>query len=164
MNKPLIVLLVLIICVGSLISCQKKKIVFVYDTENILTKDQSIQFENLFSGHEKKTTNEIVLVTTPSYNPDETILFYSVRFLREHSVGKSKINNGIVIVFSQAHRQVQISTGYGTEKVLKDEIAKKIIDSLMVSQFKNGKFYEGLLDGSKAIVNFLEKPENKIKG
>ena len=56
-----------------------------------------------------------------------------------------------------------ISTGYGTEKMLKDEIAKKIIDSLMIPNFKQAKTFEGLWEGSKAIITFLEKPENKIK-
>ena len=163
MNKVLLSLLLIIFCHGLLSSCQQKKITFVYDNERILTKEQSNLFEKLFSDHEKKTTNEIVLVTTPNYHPDTSIESYSLRFLREHGIGKQKINNGLVIVFSQAYRRVRIETGYGTENVLKDGIAKKIIDSLMIPEFKNGKFYEGLLNGSKAIVKFLEKPENKIK-
>ena len=44
-----------------------------------------------------------------------------------------------------------------------EKIAKKIIDSIMVPQFKEGKFFEGFWMGSIAITNFLEKPENKIK-
>ncbi len=164
MNKIVLSLLLIVFYLYPLYSCQQKKIIFVYDNEHILTKEQSSQFEKLFSDHEKKTTNEIVLVTTPSYDPDTSIESYSLRFLREHGVGKPKINNGLVIVFSQVYRKVRIETGYGTENVLKDEMAKKIIDSLMIPRFKDGNFFEGLLGGSNAIVNFLSGPENKIKG
>jgi hypothetical protein len=32
----------------------------------------------------------------------------------------------------------------------------------MISKFKANLYFEGLGDGSIAIVNFLDKPENKI--
>jgi uncharacterized membrane protein YgcG len=33
----------------------------------------------------------------------------------------------------------------------------------MTPHFTNGEIFEGLWAGSKAIVDFLEKPENRIK-
>jgi uncharacterized protein len=135
---------------------------FVFDNENIFTAEQKIQFDSLFRGHEKRTSNEIVIVTTPNYSPDTNIVFYSVNFLRNHGVGKKDLNNGAVIVFSAANREVRISTGYGTEKVLDDVTAKKIIDSVMVPSFKKSNYFDGLWYGSKSIVHYLELPENKI--
>ena len=44
-----------------------------------------------------------------------------------------------------------------------NSLAKVIIDSVMIPQFKKQKYYEGLWDGSVTITRFLEKPENKIK-
>jgi uncharacterized protein len=65
-------------------------------------------------------------------------------------------------VFSAANREVRISTGYGTEKVLDDVAAKKIIDSVMIPFFKKSNYFEGLWHGSKSIVNYLELPEHRI--
>ena len=45
----------------------------------------------------------------------------------------------------------------------KMKMAKKIIDSLMIPHFKQGEAFEGLWEGSRAIVEFLEKPENIIR-
>jgi len=59
--------------------------------------------------------------------------------------------------------QVRMAAGYGTEKVLTTVSPKKIIDSLMIPQFKRQQYFEGLWNGSIAITGFLEKPENKIK-
>ena len=151
-----------------IISCssttEKKKIeTFVFDNEKILTIEQSKQLDSIYREHEKRTTNEIVLVTTSDYGEYDNNVDYSVKFGDTHGIGKKDYDNGVVIVFSKAKRQTRISTGYGTEEVLKDEIAMKIIDSLMIPKFKENLYFEGLRDGSIAIVNFLDKPENKIK-
>lgn len=132
------------------------------DNEHILSQQQITSLDSLYKAHEKKTTNEIALVTTPDYGSDSSLLHFAVNFGRKYSVGKKEKDNGVVIVFSKAMRQTMISTGYGTEKVLKDEIAKKIIDSLMLPYFKDAKNFEGLWEGSKAIITFLEKTRNKI--
>ena len=136
---------------------------FIYDNENILTLDQSKQLDSLYRGHEKRTTNEIALVTTSNYGKFDNQLLFSVDFGNKYQIGKKDFDNGIVIAFSKAKRAIRISTGYGTEKVLNDELIKKIIDSLMVPKFKDSLYFEGLRDGSIAVVKFLDGPENKIR-
>jgi uncharacterized protein len=146
------------------LTTEKKKIkTFVYDNEKILTVEQTKQLDSLYRGHENRTTNEIALVTTPDYGEFDSNVEFAVNFGNTHGIGKTDYDNGIVIVFSKAKRQTWISTGYGTEVVLKDEMAKKIVDSLMLPKFKANLYFEGLRDGSIAIVNFLDKPENKIR-
>jgi uncharacterized protein len=142
---------------------EKNKIeTFVFDNEKILTVEQTKQLDALYRGQEKRTTNEIALVTTPDYGEFANIVEFSFDFGNKLGLGKTDYDNGVVIVFSKAKRETRISTGYGTELVLKDEIAQKIIDSLMIPKFKANLYFEGLRDGSIAIVNFLDKPENKI--
>ena len=136
---------------------------FVFDNENILTPEESKQLDSLFRAHEERTTNEIVLFTTPDYGEFSNNIDFSVDFGNKYGIGKADFDNGVVIVFSQTKKEVRISTSSGTEKVLTDQIAKKMIDSLMMPKFKAGLYFEGLKDGSRAIVNFLDKPENKIK-
>ena len=147
-----------------LFSCtSNEKKVWVLDNEHVLTPAQITSLDSLYKAHEKIATNEIALVTTPNYGTDTSMLSFAVNFGRKYGVGKKEKNNGVVIVYSQTQHQTMISTGSGTEKMLKDEIAKKIIDSLMIPDFKQAKTFEGLWEGSKGIITFLEKPENKIK-
>jgi len=142
---------------------KKKLETFVFDNEKILTIEQSKQLDSIFREHEKRTTNEIVIVTTPDYGLFENVVDFSVNFGKKHGIGKTDYDNGVVIVFSKEKKETRISTGYGMEEVLKDNFAQNIIDSLMIPKFKTDSFFEGLRNGSIAIVNFLEKPENKIK-
>lgn len=156
--------LIIVLLVSFIFSCtQNEKKIWVLDREHDLTEYQINRLDSLLKSHKKKTTNEIALVTTGNYEPDSSILFFAVNFGRRYGVGKKDKNNGVVIAFSAAKHETMISTGYGTEKILKDEIAKKIIDNFMIPRFKEGRIFDGLWDGSIAIVNFLERPENKIK-
>ncbi|MFI5407173.1 MAG: TPM domain-containing protein, partial [Nitrososphaerales archaeon] len=86
---------------------------WVYDYESVLDSSQRERLANLYIGHERKTTNEIVLITTPTYENDTSILFYSVNKFRQLGIGKKNINNGVLIVYSGANRQVRITNGYG---------------------------------------------------
>lgn len=141
----------------------KKDVSPIFDYEEVLTKSQENALTKIIVQHEIATANQIAIVTTPDWGEFENALMYSVNFGNIHGVGQKETDNGVVIVFSQKQRETRISTGYGTEEVLKDHIAKKIIDSLMIPNFKEGKIYEGILAGTNEIVRFLELPENKIK-
>lgn len=152
----------LVLCLVSFTCKDNKTPTAIFDFEYDLTPEQRSQLDSLYASHEKKTTNEIALVTTNDYSPDTSILFYSVNMARKLGVGKKEKDNGVLIVFSNQMRQTRIATGYGTEKVLTDEVAKAIIDSVMIPNFKKGKTFDGLWAGSLSIVEFLERPENKI--
>ncbi len=159
-------LLLALICI--VVACKPKnktavRNIWVLDTEHILTEKQVASLDSLYKAHEKITSNEIGLVTTPDYGVDTSILSFAINLGKLHGIGKKETNNGVIIAFSQANRGVAIATGYGTEKILTDETAKKIIDSLMTPQFRDAKYFEGIWLGSKAIVEFLEKPENRIR-
>ena len=77
---------------------------------------------------------------------------YAVDFGEKHGVGKKEKDNGLVIAFSKNLRQTFLATGYGTEKILKDDICKKIIDSTMVPRFKNQDYYGGLKAGLEECI------------
>lgn len=144
-------------------SKQPNETSFVYDYEEILTGEQEMELNGLIQNHERNTSNEIAIVTTPDWGGHENAVFYSVDFGDRLGVGKKEKNNGVLIVLSSTMRETRISTGYGLEDVLTDEIAKEIVDSVMVPKFKAGGYYEGIFSGTKAVIDFLEKPENEIR-
>ncbi|GAA4239678.1 hypothetical protein GCM10022291_34970 [Postechiella marina] len=49
-------------------------------------------------------------------------------------------------------RKIRISTGHGTEKILTDEICKKIIDQTIIPEFKNGDYYSGIEKGITELI------------
>lgn len=135
------------------------KYIMVLDQENLLTQDQIQKIDSLYKAHERITSNEIALIISSDL-PDTPILKNATYLGRKYGVGKGDINNGVVILVCPGLRQVAIATGLGMEKVLKDEIAKKIIDSLMIPQFAHGEYFNAIWEGSLGIVHFLELPEH----
>ena len=162
MKRHFFILITCLVCITLLPFSHNKQTIRVLDNEHILTPAQVNSLDSLYKAHEKITTNEMALVTTPDFGKDSGIVSFATRLGNKYGIGKKGKDNGILIVFSEAQRQVRISTGYGTEKILTDAIAKKIIDSLMTPEFKQANYFDGLWQGSKAIVTFLEKPANRI--
>jgi len=156
--------LLLFITTFAFVSCtNSEKNIWVLDQEKILTSGQINKLDSLYKAHEKNTSNEIALIIATDI-PDSAILKSATDLGNKYGVGKKETNNGIVILVCPKKQQVAIATGLGTEKVLKDEIAKKIIDSLMIPQFSENNYFEAIWAGSLGIVHFLELPENKING
>ena len=63
------------------------------------------------------------------------------------------VNNGLVIVVSKNLKQTAISTGFGTEKILTDLICKKVIDSVMIPEFKKDEFSTGIKKGLAELIS-----------
>jgi len=118
--------------------------------------------DSLFRAHERNTGNEILLVTSEDMDNEVQAHHFAVSYGQRIGVGKKDRDNGVVIAFSKARREVFIATGYGTERVLHDSICKRIIDTRMLPHFKEDRHFDGLWEGSLAVVEFLERPENVI--
>ena len=78
-------------------------------------------------------------------------------------VGKKETDNGVVIAFSRAKRSVFIAIGRGIENVMPDKECQRIVDTEMLPRFQKEDYFGGLLAGSRAVVEFLERPENRIR-
>ncbi|HRD51394.1 MAG TPA: TPM domain-containing protein, partial [Flavobacteriales bacterium] len=88
---------------------------FVFDLEDVLDAQQELALDSLFRDHERRTGNEIALVTHPSFH-GRSARDFAVSFGDSLRVGKKEVDNGVVIAFSQARREVFIATGNGTER------------------------------------------------
>lgn len=129
---------------------------YVNDFEGIFTQDQIKELNDIISKLEIETTNEIAIVSITSFEPYETLFDYSLGLANNWGIGKKDKDNGIAIVFGKQIRQIRIQVGYGLEKKLKDEEAKKIIDNIIIPEFKKGDFYTGIRNGLIAIIDEIK--------
>lgn len=129
-----------------------KPIGYVNDFENIFTSEQRIKLDKRIGVYELETTNEIVIVTIDSIEPYENINDFATDLSNEWGIGKTEKNNGLLILFSKSLREIRISTGLGTEKILTDEICKKVIDQTIIPEFKKGNYYNGIEKGLTELI------------
>lgn len=132
------------------------RISYIYDYEEILTQDQERYLDALISDYEKKSGNEILIVTSKDMGDYESTIQYAADFGNEHKVSKEGNDSILVIFVSKNLKETALSTGYGTNKTLKDEICKRIVDSCMIPLFREEKYFDGIKDGMKACINKWE--------
>lgn len=161
--RPTLVLLCAIGCLCFLPKKDQHRETFIYDHENALDPEEEMRLDTLFRGHEARTTNEIVLVTTRDYNGAPDLMTFAATCGDSLRVGKKRKNNGVIVAFSRNLREVYIATGLGTERVFAEARSRKYIDSLMLPLFKEQMFFDGLWSGCTAMVRHLELPEHRIE-
>lgn len=129
-----------------------KRIGFVNDFENSLSKEEVTKLENLLITYEKQTTNEIVVVTINETTKGTNFSDYALDLANNWAVGKIGQDNGLVIVISNKLKSIRICTGIGIENILTDEICETILQENMISNFKNQEIYKGIESGINALI------------
>jgi len=117
---------------------------YVNDFENILTDKEERQLTKIIREHEIETTDQIAIVTLTSLEPYDNIYDYSLDLANYWRVGQEEKNNGILIALGKSLGKIRIQNAYGIGKRLTDTETEKIINEVMIPEFKNDNFYEGL--------------------
>ena len=130
-----------------------KAIGYVNDFEKLLTEEQISMYTQIIVDYEKKTGNEIGIVSTDNFTPYANIGEYGKELINFWGVGKKDENNGLLIIVSKNKQQVRISMGLGTEKEFENAAAQEIIDKIMVPRLSEGDFAKAIYDGLKAIIS-----------
>ena len=124
----------------------------VNDYEFIFTPEQLEKLTLIIREFEKETTNQIAVVSIDSIGKYTDFDKFAIDLSNYNGVGLKEKDNGLTIVFSKTLRKIRISTGYGTEKILTDEICKKVIDQTIIPEFKHGEYYSGIEKGIMELI------------
>jgi uncharacterized protein len=71
-------------------------------------------------------------------------------------IGKKNKDNGILILISKGHKKIRIENGTGTEKIINEKETSEMIENYFIAEFRKNKFYDGTLNGLKAIIKLLK--------
>ncbi len=126
----------------------------VYDYVQLLPKGQKSSLEQKLIRYSDSTSTQIVIAIISS-TKGEDINFLGARWGQQWGIGQAEEDNGILILLAKDDRKIAISTGYGVEEFLTDFKSKRIIESVIIPQFKNANYYAGLDQGTDAIFQVL---------
>jgi uncharacterized protein len=118
---------------------------YVNDFASILDASAESELGNMITDLEQDTSAEIAVVTIENLQ-GITIEEYAVVLFEKWGIGKQDLDNGLLFLVAVEEREIRIEVGYGLEGVITDIEAGNIINDIMVPQFKNGEFGEGLYD------------------
>jgi uncharacterized protein len=126
---------------------------YTNDFISLFTQKQIIALDSIISNNEKKTTNEIFIVTLDSLMLGNCSLEeYAINLGNKWGIGKKKKNNGIMIAICPQLRKITIRTGFGIEQILLDEVVQSIIDDTIIPYYKKNNYFEGTKAGLLAII------------
>ncbi|SDH97679.1 TPM domain-containing protein [Winogradskyella thalassocola] len=116
----------------------------VVDLANLFSNAESDSLAYKIIGYEKRTTNQIAILTIDSLPPNTTIQHFGTEVGENWGVGTKEKDNGLLITISNHDRKIAISTGIGTEQTISDYECKVIIDSIMIPPFRTNNYYKGV--------------------
>ncbi len=125
---------------------------YVNDFAGLMDAASTSDLETLIDGVEKGTGAEITVVTIDSLE-GITIEEYAVDLFEYWGIGKADEDNGILILVALLDREVRIEVGYGLEGVITDLEAGRIIDNIIVPNFKEENYNRGIYDAVVTISN-----------
>lgn len=127
----------------------------VVDQANVLSASTRARLNEILDAHEKKTTNQLVVVTLASLQGYD-IADFGVRLGRAWALGQKDRNNGAILLVAPKEREVRIEVGYGLEGDLTDARSYAIIQQEIVPRFRAGDFEGGIVQGTLAILGTIE--------
>tara|TARA_R110001583_G_scaffold130277_2_gene282030 strand:- start:1046 stop:1855 length:810 start_codon:yes stop_codon:yes gene_type:complete len=127
----------------------------VYDYANLFSSSQKTFLEQKLIRYSDSTSTQIVIATIDNIGGDE-ISLTGAEWAHKWGIGQEKEDNGIFILLAKEERRITIQTGYGIEHLLTDAFSRRIIENIIIPEFKKGDYYSGLDKGSDAIFEVLK--------
>ena len=123
----------------------------VNDYAAILSPSTAQQLEGALKAFEADQSTQIVVLTIPSLE-GEVLEEFAIRVAEQWKIGRKGLDNGAILLIARNERKLRIEVGYGLEGSLTDLISGRIIREVIVPQFKQGNFDQGVIDGVSAIM------------
>lgn len=115
----------------------------VNDFSNTLNTNELNRLEQKLIAYNDSTSSEVSIILIKSVGPYD-ISDYAFQLGDKWGIGRKDKDNGILILAAMDDRKVFIATGYGMEGVVPDILAKRIVEQLIVPNFRMEQYYVGL--------------------
>ena len=128
---------------------------FVNDFAQIISPENKTAIESKLNALNKDSGIQIAVVTIPKLS-DETIETYSYKLFQEWGIGQKGKDNGVLFLIAPNEKELRIEVGYGLEGVLTDAQSNKIIQKIVIPEFKNNDLNSGISKGVDAIISVVK--------
>jgi uncharacterized protein len=127
----------------------------VNDHAGMLTEEERARIEDKLAALEAETGAQVAVLTVESLE-GETIEAYALRVAETWQLGKKGRDDGVLVLAAQQDRALRLEVGYGLEATLPDAVCRRIIDNVIVPQFKAGSFGAGIEAGVNAVAGTIQ--------
>lgn len=132
--------------------------IYVYDYIDLLNQQQKEHLQNKLYRYEDSTSTQITIAIIDDLK-GEDIRMLSTHWAHLWGVGGKAEDNGIFILLKKdkigAGGEIDITTGYGIEYRMTDRMTKQIINRIVIPNFQQQRYYDGLDQAVDAIISIL---------
>jgi len=140
----------------------------VTDLTGTLTAGEQSDLEQKLKVFEERKGSQIAVLLVPTTQP-EAIEQYSIRVVEAWKLGRTKEDDGVLLLIAKDDRALKIEVGRGLEGALTDATSNRIIDETIRPLFKQGQFAAGINAGVAQIMQVVDSealppPDTSWKG
>ncbi|MDC7221101.1 MAG: TPM domain-containing protein [Spirochaetales bacterium] len=126
----------------------------VVDKAGILSSREEQELESILMAFQNQTSAQMAVLTIANLQ-GESLEGYSMEVAEEWQLGQADRDNGILLLVAVGDRKVRLEVGYGVEGSLTDMKSGFIIREVILPEFKQGDYYEGIKDGVLAATGIV---------
>ena len=131
---------------------------YVTDQTGTLNGQEIQTLENKLQNLQEVKGGQIIVMVIQSTYPEE-IEQFGIRVADTLKIGREGIDDGVILIVAKEDRRVRIEVGYGLEGAIPDAYAKRIIEQIIIPDFRDGQYYSGITHGIDAIISLIEGEE-----
>ena len=126
----------------------------VVDEAGIFSPEGKNQLAAALEKYFQESKNQFQVLTVKSLDGD-VLEEFSIRVADAWKIGGRESDRGLILLLAQAERKVRIEVGQGLEGDIPDAFAGRVIDQVMVPQFRAGNLEQGVIVGLQALAEKL---------
>jgi len=107
----------------------------------------------------EQTKGSQIAILIISSTGDETIEGYGIRLAEKWKLGRDGVDDGVILIVAKADRQVRIEVGYGLEGAIPDAYSKRIIERIIIPEFRAGHFFDGINEATDALISLANEED-----
>lgn len=126
----------------------------VNDYANMLSPGSAERLEQVLADFERSDSTQIVVLTINSLE-GESLEGYSIKVAEAWQIGRTKLDNGVILLIAKQERKIRIEVGLGLEGVLTDLVSGRIIRGDMSPHFRKNDFDTGITAGVSSVMQVV---------
>lgn len=127
----------------------------ITDLTGTLPAAVAAKLEQRLAAFEAEKGSQVAVLIVPTTQP-ETIEQYSIRIVEAWKLGRKGMDDGALLLVAKNDRTLRIEVGYGLEGALPDAVAKRIVEEIIVPEFRQGDFAGGIVAGVERILGVIK--------
>lgn len=127
----------------------------VVDTTGTLNAAEIALLERQALALQQRKGSQLQILIVATTRP-ETIEDYAQRVFDAWKLGRTGVDDGVLLLVAKDDRTVRIQPGYGLEGAIPDIAAGRVIQEYLVPRFRAGDFAGGIGDATAQLVRLID--------